>query len=322
MNRILGAVGRGLGRLAKTPADDPPALPPDIADFVRETSGELASIDSRAPIMIERVVDAVLRKRLRTPLLPENALEILQLTSRRDVSFDDVARRAVLDPSVAMTVMRIANSAAFSPASRARDIKEALVRIGLEGIREVAFDIAMSSKVARRGRFLPVLDRILRHARATSALARILARDLGIAPGVAALAGLLHAAGGMVIVDELVGQRDQRVVADVVVYLMVRRLHPFVGARVVGGLELEPAIVEAIAHHHATPLEGAAPLTRLLAFVDMISPSEPAARVVPLNLAIERTALGLSPKEVVARLRPIISTVDEIRLSHLAAHSR
>jgi HD-like signal output (HDOD) protein len=298
-----------------------PGPPDEIAPTIQELSAELVAIDSRAPAMMERVVHAVATRRLRTPLLPASALEILQLTSRRDVSFDAVARQAVQDPAVALTVMRIANSAAYSHSNKARDIKDALVRIGIEGIREVAFDLAMSSKVARRGRFLPVQERILRHARTTSALARILARDLGIAPGVAALAGLLHASGGMVIVDEIVGLRDQKTVIDVVVYLMIRRLHPWVGSVVVGSLDLEPSIIAALAGHHGRSLVSAPALTRLLAFVDMISPSEPAARVVPLDMAIERTALGLSPREVVARLRPIISTVDEIRLSHISASS-
>jgi HD-like signal output (HDOD) protein len=309
---MVAVIGRGR-------ASPAPLLPEEIGRTVHELSAELAAIDSRAPMMMERVVQAVATQRLRTPLLPASALEILQLTSRRDVSFDLVARKAVQDPAVALTVMRIANSAAFSHSNKAVDIKDALVRIGIEGIREVAFDLAMSSKVARRGRFLPVQERLLRHARTTSALSRILARDLGVAPGIAALAGLLHASGGMVIVDEIVGQRDQKTVVDVVVYLLIRRLHPWVASVVVGSLDLDPSIISSLAGHHSRQLTSAPALTRLLAFVDMISPSEPAARVVPLDLAIERTGLGLSPREVMARLRPIISTVDEIRLSHLSA---
>jgi hypothetical protein len=39
---------------------------------------------------------------------------------------------------------------------------------------------------------------------------------------------------------------------------------------VVGSLDLDPSIVEAIAGHHGRGLESAPPLTRLLAFVDMI----------------------------------------------------
>lgn len=293
--------------------------PPNVEhdELLQQVAAELAGIDSRAPPLLARVVGAVRGGRLRTPLMPERALELLNLTNAREVSFDALAKVAVQDPAVATTVIRIASSAAFAPASRPSDIKDALVRLGTEGVRQVAYDVAMSSRVARRGRFLPVLERILRHGRTTSALARILAKELELPPGPAALMGLLHAAGGMVIVDEISGQRDQRPCADVVAYLLVRRLHPWVGERILGQLGLGPDVVNAIASHHVIGPESSM-MARLLSFVDSIAPSEPAQRVVPLQLALERSGLPLSARVVVQRLQPIISTVEDIRLSHLS----
>ncbi len=279
-------------------------------------SQELEGLDSRAPALLTHIVDAVRSRRLRTPLLPQRALELIQLTQAREVSFDAIARQAVQDPTVAMTVMRIAGSAAYAQSSRPLDVKDALVRLGTDGVRQVAWDVAMSSRVARRGRFLPVLDRILRHGRTTSALARILARELAIPPGPAALAGLLHAAGGLVIVDEIAGSKETRPVSDVVTYLLVRRLHPWVGAQIVSQLGLDATIVEALGHHHDVALPTQAPLTRLLAFVDLIAPAEPAARAVPVAVALERSGLDLTERVVLTRLQPILSTVDDVRLSH------
>lgn len=286
-------------------------------DLLARTSADLQVIDSRGPAMLERIADAVRTGDLRTPLLPARALELLQLTHAREVSFDTLARQTVQDPVAAITVMRMANSAAFAPANRPIDIKDALVRIGIDGVRQVAYDIAMSSRIARRGRFLPILERILRHGQTTSALARILARELGIPAGPAALAGLLHAAGGMVIVDEFAGQRNHRTVSDVVVFIMVRRLHPWVGSQVVGRLGLDDSVVDAIRTHHDGMTPERSLLSRLLTFVDLISPSEPAARVVPLQLALERSGLPLSAQTVLRRLQPIISTVEDVRLSRL-----
>lgn len=301
------------------------AIPPisdvdrDDDEAFRSLSAELSGVDSRAPPLMDRVIAAVRTGKLRTPLLPQRALDLLALTNAREVSFDALARQAVQDPTVALTVMRVASSPAYAAGGRPLDVKDALVRLGTDGVRQVAYDVAMSSRVARRGRFLPMLDRILRHARTTSALARILARELDLAPGPAALTGLLHAAGGLVIVDEIAAQRDQRSGAEVVAYLLVRRLHPWVGARVVGNLGLDDDVVSALRHHHDASLSGASMLTRLLAFVDLIAPAEPAARVVPLQLALERSGLPLSARVVVHRLQPIISTVDDVRLSHLSA---
>ncbi|HEY1098334.1 MAG TPA: HDOD domain-containing protein [Myxococcota bacterium] len=303
-----------LNRLVRLFRSDDVAAVDDDDVFFKLVGQEVGGLDSRAPAVVDRLVDAVRTGKLRTPLLPQRALELIALTNARDVSFDALARIAVSDPTVAMTVMRVANSAAYASSSRATDVKDALVRLGVDGVRQVAFEIAMSSRVARRGRYLPVLDRIVRHGRTTSALARILARDLSIAPGPAALAGLLHATGGLVIVDELAGVRDHPP-GDVVAFVLVRRLHPWVGAQLVGQLGLSHDVVDALQHHHDTPLAEQPVLTRLLAFVDSISPAEPAARVLPLAVALERSALPLTERVVLHRLQPILSTVDDVRES-------
>lgn len=306
----------GLGGSSGSPAASP-GLPKVLTDkdaglaLLARVSAELRVVDERTPALIDRIGRGLLTGRPRSPVMPQSALRLLQMTGSADVSFDDLARHAVTDPAVAGSVMRHACSAAQAARTRPAGVKEALVRLGIQGARQVAWDVAMSSKIARRGRFFPVMERILRHGRTASALAGVLARELGIPAGPAALAGLLHAVGGMVIVDEMMAQRDLRV-ADSVVFLAVRRLHAWAGGMVVKGIGVDNEVIIPLVTHHDADLTKAPMLVRLLAFVDLISPSEPAQRAMPLPQAIERTALPLTDQAVRRRLGPIIASVDEL----------
>lgn len=279
--------------------------------LLARVSAELRLVDERTPALIDRIGRSLISGRPRSPVMPVSALRLLQMTGAADVSFDDLARHAVTDPAVAGSVMRYAASAAQAPGSRPAGIKEALIRLGVAGARQVAWDVAMSTKIARRGRFFPVMERILRHGRTASALAGVLARELSIPPGPAALAGLLHAVGGMIVVDEMMAQRDLRV-SDSVVFLAVRRLHAWAGGMVVKSIGIDNDIVVPLVTHHDADLSQAPLMVRLLAFVDLISPSEPAQRAMPLPQAIERTALPLSEDAVRRRLGPITASVDEL----------
>lgn len=299
----------------KNPAHD--GLPLSITDrdaglaFLARVSAELRLVDERTPALIDRIGRGLLQGKPRSPVMPQSALQLLNMTTSPDVSFDDLARHAVTDPAVAGSVMRHACSAAQAARTRPAGVKEALVRLGIQGARQVAWDVAMSSKIARRGRFFPVMERILRHGRTASALAGVLARELGLQTGPAALAGLLHAVGGLVVVDEMMAQRDLRV-ADPVVFLAVRRLHTWAGGIVVKNIGVDNDILTALVTHHDADVAKAPLLVRLLAFVDLISPSEPAQRATPLAMALERTALPLSEHDVRRRLGPIIASVDEL----------
>ena len=50
----------------------------------REISLELQGLDSRAPSLLAHIVDAVRSRKLRTPVLPQRALELIALTQELD----------------------------------------------------------------------------------------------------------------------------------------------------------------------------------------------------------------------------------------------
>jgi putative nucleotidyltransferase with HDIG domain len=114
-------------------------------------------------------------------------------------SAEDVTRVVALDPTIALRMLRAANSAYFALPEPVTDLAQAIQYIGLEVVRDVARQSSILSLFTIRLPEQPELNARLgglwQHAIATAAAARILARCQGSAVLLAVAAGLLHDIG-------------------------------------------------------------------------------------------------------------------------------
>ncbi len=289
----------------------------EISGLRKDLLGDLTSYDPSLAARLNTLLDQIENDEIKPPLLPQVALELLALSRSSSVNFEKMAQLAVGDPAVAARIMELSSSPFVSPLSPPKGLKEALVRLGVDGVRQVAFELSFSSKTLKRGPHVRMAERTILHARTASALCRLLAKDVGVHSGLAALTGLVHALGGVVLIDALSqtaakgrsGKASLRPVPGFLVYLCVNRLHPLVTAQIAAHFSLEQPLINAVKGHHHT-LEEAEPLTRLLFFADLISPGEPGARVIPLEEALTRSGLPLEEPAVRHRLAPLIQSVE------------
>lgn len=110
----------------------------------------LAANDHRLEAPFMHAIEAIARGNILTPLLPAVALALLEMTRDGDVDFGRMAKTAMADPAVAARIVRLGSSV-LQGSPPPSGVREALVRIGLDGVRHVAFDVAFSSRVLRRG---------------------------------------------------------------------------------------------------------------------------------------------------------------------------
>lgn len=259
----------------------------------------------------EALIDAITRGDGKLPLLPPVALELLELANKPDVPFDTIARKAVSDPTVASRIMALASSPAYG--GRAPPgLKEALARIGLEGVRYVAWDLAFQSRVMRRGPLLEVVDKSVRHARLMSAIARILAKPAGLDPSTASLTGLMHGLGAIVITDALGERKLKRPLPAPLVILSVRVLHAWVAARTAVRMNIPLEVCKALEVHHKP---GARKLAQLLCLADLLAPHEPGQRMEPPKRAVALAGLQLDPDAVAKALEPLQLGAEVVHVS-------
>ena len=75
--------------------------------------------------------------------LPVLMLEAESRMRSRNASAQDVARILSSDPALAVSVLRLANSAYFGPRNRIGDLTQAIVRIGFQALRNLVLTVGI-----------------------------------------------------------------------------------------------------------------------------------------------------------------------------------
>lgn len=100
---------------------------------VQEISEQDEALDER--ILVD-VFHAIQTNDLILPSLPEVATKIRTAAEDDNVSVDDIAKVVQTDPATSAYCISIANSAAYSGVSQVAEIREAVVRMGIQGTRD------------------------------------------------------------------------------------------------------------------------------------------------------------------------------------------
>lgn len=129
------------------------------------------------------------------PKLPQVALQIMELSQRPDVGFDEVGAVLEKDPLLAAKVLSIAQSAVYAPRSPILSLRQATVRLGLQTLRDLVLEAAVSMRVFRAPGYGEAMERLSRHSAATAYLLRALCRRARVDAEYAFLCGLLHDVG-------------------------------------------------------------------------------------------------------------------------------
>ena len=135
--------------------------------------------------------------RLEVPSLPDLAIRIRGALQDPDVGLDHITRIVKADPSVVAHLVRVANSALYAGGGTVRDIRDAIVRLGVAATRDqvTAFTLRNMFKT----RYTALKERMLQlwqHSCMVGAIAFVMARLIPrLNPDQALLAGLVHDIG-------------------------------------------------------------------------------------------------------------------------------
>lgn len=142
------------------------------------------------------------------PTMPEVASRLIRSFDDDNISLGAIADLIGKDSTLTAKVLRLANSARYSPSHKIDHLEDAAATLGLETLRNLSLAACLS------GAFPDVkgLDRgsFWRHSIATAAYARILSRQLQLDADTAYLAGLMLRTGQI-----LMAVGEPAMVADV-----------------------------------------------------------------------------------------------------------
>jgi HD-like signal output (HDOD) protein len=247
---------------------------------------------------VERLAQDLQDARFELPAFPEAVLRVQRALQSPDTSAADIVVILGTDPGLAARVLRIANSAAFKPASgEITDLRNAVSRLGFNTVRTVAIEYAMR-QLRRREAQSPAaraeIEAISRDSLNVAAVSYVIAKHYTrVNADQALLTGLLHSLGRLYIVMRAEEMADE----TVDIRAVAAGWQATIGKAILESWGLPEALQHAVEHQddhdttsadtedHSGPgiVTGAVSLTAVLVAAKILSGSDelPDAREIP-----------------------------------------
>jgi HD-like signal output (HDOD) protein len=190
---------------------------------------------------------------LKLPLLPQVAGEVLTLINDPNVEISELSSLIHRDQALAGHVLRISNSAAFGGGERIVSLQQAITRLGMKLLSEVALAMSLQGEVFRAPGFEAEVKRIWRHALASGAYGKEAARMKRTNVEGQFLCGLLHTFGKPVLLQVLaeLNRTMQPALASEAALELVDEFHGRIGQRLAAEWKLPQQLQVCCAHYKA-----------------------------------------------------------------------
>lgn len=179
-------------------------MPAEPSDAVRELSTELKNLLEKGDIQV--------------PLLPQVASQVIHLSQNPESDALQLAQLIQSDPSLAAHVMHIANSAAYTPNFTLVSLQQAITRLGMNLICDIAVAASISTKIFNTPGYESHIEYTWRHALLTALWSKEIARTCRLNVEATFLCGLLHSIGKPVALQtalEICSHKNLTVTAEI-----------------------------------------------------------------------------------------------------------
>lgn len=215
---------------------------------MQQTTPTTAVLDEIRDLLDERIRE----RSFDLPLLPEVATQVMTLASSADsdaVQLSEVLHR---DQAFASHVLRVANSPAMLPKVPIVSLQQAVSRIGMSMISEIAIAISLQSKTFNVKGHMDLVRKLWRHSLATGWFAKEIARMRRRNVENSFLCGLLHDVGKPIVlatIGELEKSRNTRY-DDAILHAALDAYHCEVGFLLCEAWGLPEQVKESVRWHH------------------------------------------------------------------------
>lgn len=187
------------------------------------------------------------------PLLPDTAARVIAACRNERSGLEELADLIGRDPSLAVHILRVANSAGYAPLVPILSLQQAIGRVGLATVGDIAVAVALKERIFSVPGHQERLRDLWRHSAATACFAREISQLLRGDLESAFLCGLLHDVGMAIALQVVCDLERERVVPPVSSGVMEKAMlefHGEFGALMAEAWRLGPWISTVIRHHH------------------------------------------------------------------------
>lgn len=161
---------------------------------------KMSPVEERAAANVRKILNDPKNLSSYISPLPVIQIKLLELLENEDVEFRDLAELIEQDPPLATRVLSIVNSPLYLTRSKAGDLMEAIKRMGVGGISQIASSVMMAGVRPHRPIYYKMFGRqIWIHSLQTALLCRGFAREQGEEEFAGHFLGLIHDVGKIII---------------------------------------------------------------------------------------------------------------------------
>ena len=151
--------------------------------------------------LAKAIEQEIVEKSLEMPLLPAVAAEVLATAQEEEADVGRLADLIQQDQALASHLLRVVNSPAFRGSTEIVTLQQAIARLGLERLGEIALSVSLKGSLFKPGPFDALLSQSWHHSLRTALWSKEIARIARKNVEVAYLCGLLHRVGLPLIVN-------------------------------------------------------------------------------------------------------------------------
>ncbi|MEE8305421.1 MAG: HDOD domain-containing protein [Candidatus Tectomicrobia bacterium] len=212
------------------------------------TSGAATESESLEAALLERIEGG----QVELPVLPDVIWQVMELSASEDADARKLSALIHRDPALASHMLRVANSPAYMSRMPIVSLQQAVSRLGIRQISEIAFAFSLQSRLFEAPGYEQEIRTLWHHSVGTAVYASEIARLLRRNVEGAFLCGLLHDIGKAVIMQLLIDIQNQEALMLVPTALdaIVEVQHNHVGSLLARQWSLPEHVHESILLHH------------------------------------------------------------------------
>ncbi len=287
-------------------------LPHTIPRRPHTSLGDVAQLDRTA--LVGRLFNLFRSESYEPPLLPGQALELLELSRNPTTSAFRIANLLETDAVLAAHVLRAARSPLYARAVPVRTLQEAIVTLGMRTVADIFFGVWSAARIFSAPGYEEPMAAVRRHVLATAHLTRLVCRHTDVDNDNAFLCGLFHDIGiALSLLTIAEGRRREELPSPDAMLVALRDAHAEIGGLFCWLWHLPPELRVVVERHHAIGYGGdVLPVSAAVRIAENLAARHGAA--IPgdagddIEEAIARGTLGLSD-ETMAAMEPEAATI-------------
>jgi putative nucleotidyltransferase with HDIG domain len=245
------------------------------------------------------------------PPFPIVATRLLHALVQEDVDINEVGKMIAADPVFAARLLQTANSPLFALQETVKTISRAIMLLGVERVKAIAFTRTLGDFVAPALK-VQALRTCWQHSLAGAILSELLAPACGVDPDYAYVAGLLRDIGRLALLVKypvpfanllaVSGENAHNLLATERELFDVD--HCEAGAWLMRTMPFPPELSEVVAHHHDPPDGGPFGMVHLVRIADLLADALGLAVLEPINPQTFEEVLNQLPESARSHFRP------------------